>query len=100
MAFKCKARINSYKSISGTPTPCYLGLWVQYHNESLKHHKHWFCPDDLSHCIDGTTQKFTIVKSAIPIVWPIQEGINLIKKEVIILKEARFSFEPLRINNV
>jgi hypothetical protein len=33
-------KINLYKSINGTPAPSYLGLWVQYHSESLKHHKH------------------------------------------------------------
>jgi hypothetical protein len=98
MALKCKTRINFYKSVSGTPAPCYLGLWVQYHSESLKHHKHRLCPDDLSGCIGGTTQKFIVVRPAIPIVWPIQEGINLTKKEVTIFKKAGFSFEPLHIN--
>jgi hypothetical protein len=100
MALKCKTRINFYKFVSGTHVPHYLGLWVQYHNKSLKHHKHWFCLDGLSRCINGTTQKFIVDRHVVPIVWPIQEDINLIKKEVTILKEARFSFEPLRINNV
>ncbi len=43
---KCKAMINLYKSINGTPPPCYLGFCVQYHNGSLKNHNHCFCPDD------------------------------------------------------
>jgi hypothetical protein len=92
MVFKCKANINFYKSISGIRVPCYLGFWVQYHNKSLEHHKHWFCPHDLSHCISGTTQKFAIVRLAIPTIWPIQESTSLTQKEVTTLKEAWFSF--------
>jgi hypothetical protein len=100
MAFKCKTRIIFYKYGSDILAPFYLGLWVQYYNESSKHHKHWFCHDDLSHCNCWITQKFAVVRLTILIVWPIQKGIHLTKKEVTILKEAGFSFEPLHINNV
>jgi hypothetical protein len=55
MVLKCKARINLCKFISGTPASCYSSFWVQYHSRSLKHHKHWFCPNDLSCCINGTS---------------------------------------------
>jgi hypothetical protein len=34
------SRTNFYKFVNGSHVPCYLGLWVQYHNESLEHHKH------------------------------------------------------------
>jgi hypothetical protein len=37
-------------------------------------------------------QKYVVVKPSVPIVWPIQEGINLTQKEVITLEEAGFSF--------
>jgi hypothetical protein len=40
---------------NGIITPCYLGFWVQYHNRSLEHHKHWFCHDDFCHYVGGTT---------------------------------------------
>jgi hypothetical protein len=54
----CNSMINFYKFANGIPTPGYLGFWVQYHNKSLKHHKHWFCLDDLSHYVDGTMEIF------------------------------------------
>jgi hypothetical protein len=92
---KCKAKINLYKSISGTPTPCYSGFWVQYHSGSLEHHKHWFCPNDFNYCIGGTKQKFVVVRLIVPIVWPIKEGTNLTQKEVTTLEEVAFSFDPL-----
>jgi len=75
---RCKTRINLYKSISATPVSRYLGFWVQYHNESLEHHKHWFCRDDFDRCVHGTTQKYVITRPIVPTIWPIQEGINLI----------------------
>ncbi len=53
MALKCKAMINLYKLVNGTFAPCYLGLWVEYHSKSLKHHNHWFCPNDLNHYVGG-----------------------------------------------
>jgi hypothetical protein len=65
------------KSVSGIPIPCYLGFWVEYHNRSLKHHKHWFCPYDLSCCVGGTIWKFAIARPRVPTIWPIQEGTNL-----------------------
>ncbi len=92
MTLKCKARINLYKSISGTHVPCYLGFWVWYQNGSLEHHKHWFCPNDLSHCVSGIAQKFAIVRPTIPTIWHIQESTSLIQKEMIILENVGFSF--------
>jgi hypothetical protein len=97
---KCKTRINIYKLASGTFTPCYSCFWVEYHNGSLKHHKHWFCPDDLNYCVGGTTWKFVVVRLVVPIVWPIQKGTNLTQKEVTTLEEARFSFDRLCRNKV
>ncbi len=97
--FKYKTRINFCKFVSGILAPYYLGFWVQYHNRSLENHKHWFCLDDLSYCISGTLWKFIVVKLVVPIVWPIQKGINLIQNEIIILKEAWFSFDHLHKSN-
>ncbi len=74
------------------PTPCYLGSWVQYQSGSLKYHKHWFFPNDLSCCIGGTMQKYVVAKPQVPTVWPIQEDINLTQKEVTTLKKIGFSF--------
>jgi hypothetical protein len=54
---------------------------------------HLFCPNDLSHCVDGTMRKYVVVKFSVPIVWPIQEGSDLIQKEVTTLKEVGFSFD-------
>ncbi len=73
--FKCKARINLCKSVSENPAPYYSGFWVQYHNGSLENHKHWFCLDDLSYCVNGTLQKFVVVIHVVLIVWPIQEAL-------------------------
>jgi hypothetical protein len=53
---------------------------------------HWFCLDDLNCCVHGTTQKYTVARPSVPIVWPIQEGIDLIQKEAITLEETGFSF--------
>jgi hypothetical protein len=38
---------------------------------------HWFCFNDLSHYVSGTSQKYVIVRLLVPIVWPIQEVIHL-----------------------
>jgi hypothetical protein len=54
----------------------------------------------LSHYVGGITQKFANVKLVVPTIWPIQEGTNLTQKEVITLKEARFSFDRLHKNKV
>jgi hypothetical protein len=99
IALKCKTRINFYKFVHGTLAPRYLGLWVEYHNGSLKHHKHWFSTNDFNHCVGGTTWNFAIARPFVPSVWPIQEGTNLIQKEVTTLKEASFSFDYLCKNN-
>jgi hypothetical protein len=97
---KCKVRINHCKFVSGNHVPCYLGFWVQYQSGSIKNHKHWFCPYDLNRCIDGTLQKFVIVRHTVPTIWPIQEGIYLTQNEFITLKEAGFSFYCLCKSNV
>jgi hypothetical protein len=57
---------------------------------------HWFCHDDLSHCVHGTLQKYAFAKPSVPIVWPIQEGTNLIQNEATILEEVGFSFDHSR----
>jgi hypothetical protein len=93
LGLKCKTNINLYKSISGIHAPCYLGFWVQFHIGSLKHHIHWFCLDDLNHCVNGTTRKYAVVRLLVPTIWLIQEGTNLTQKEVITIKEAGFSFD-------
>jgi hypothetical protein len=59
----------------------------------LEHHKHWLCPNDLNHCVHGITQKYVVARPLVPIVWPIQEGIDLIEKEATTLKEMGFSFD-------
>jgi hypothetical protein len=96
----CKKRINIYKSINGIHVPCYLGFWVEYHSRSLKHHKHWFCPNDLNHCVGGIVWNFAVAKLVVPIVWPIQESANLTQKDITTLKEVGFSFDRLRRNKI
>jgi hypothetical protein len=54
---------------------------------------HWFCPNELSRCVDGISQKYVVTKPLIPTIWPIQEGIDLTHKEVITLEEAGFPFD-------
>ncbi len=78
---------------------CYSCFWVQSHSKSLEHYKHWFCFDDLSHCV-CRTWKIVVVKLVVPIVWPIQEGINLVQKEVTTLEDVRFFFWLLHRNNI
>jgi hypothetical protein len=54
---------------------------------------HWFCPNDLNHYVGWTMWKYVVVRPLVAIVWPIQEGADLIQKEVTTLEEARFSFD-------
>jgi hypothetical protein len=54
---------------------------------------HWFCLNDLNHCVDGIVQKYAVVRPLVPTIWPIQEDNDSIQKEVITLEEGRFSFE-------
>jgi hypothetical protein len=44
-------------------------------------------------------QKYAIVRPLVPIIWPIQEGINITHKEITTFEEAWFSFDHLRKNN-
>jgi hypothetical protein len=53
---------------------------------------HWFCLDDLNRCVSGIMGKYAIIRPLVPTIWPIQEGTDLIQKEVI-LEETRFSFD-------
>ncbi len=93
LGLKCKTKINLYKFVSGIHAPCYLRFLVQFHTGSLEHHIHWFCLDDLSHCVGGTTQKYVVVRPLMPTIWLIQEGTNLTQKEVITIEEVGFSFD-------
>ncbi len=61
---------------------------------------HWFCFDDLNHCVDGIMGKYIVVRPSIPIVWFIQEGIDLIQKEVITLEEVGFSFDRSHVQSL
>jgi hypothetical protein len=54
---------------------------------------HWFWHDNLSRCVDGISQKYAVARPSIPTVWLIQEGIDLVYKEVITLKEVGFPFD-------
>ncbi len=53
---------------------------------------HWFCPNNLNCCVSGTMRKYVVVRPSVPIVWLIQEGTDLIWKEVTTLEEVGFSF--------
>jgi hypothetical protein len=53
---------------------------------------HWFCPNDLSCCVSGTTQKYVVPRPLVLTIWPIKEGTNLTQKEIITLEEVGFSF--------
>ncbi len=44
--------------------------------------------------------KNVVVRPLVPIVWPIQEGINLIQKEVTTLKKKKNSFDCSRAQNL
>jgi hypothetical protein len=44
----------------------------------------------LSCCVGGTTRKYAIVRPLVPTIWPIQEGFDLIQKEITTLKKMRF----------
>jgi hypothetical protein len=81
MGFKCKAKINLYKFVSGTLAPYYSRFWVQFHSRSQEHHMHWFCLDDLNCCVDGTSQKYAIVRALVLTIWHIQEGSDLTQKK-------------------
>jgi hypothetical protein len=53
---------------------------------------HWFHPNDLSHCVNRIARKYVIAKLLVPTVWPIQEGTDLIKKEVTTFFKMGFFF--------
>jgi hypothetical protein len=50
----------------------------------------------LSHYVGGIVQKFVVARPVVPIVWPIQEGINLTQKEVTTIEEVGFSFDCMK----
>jgi hypothetical protein len=61
---------------------------------------HWFCSDDLSHYVHAITWKYAIIRPSIPIVWPIQEDIDLIQKEVTTLKEMGFPYNYSHVQSL
>ncbi len=61
---------------------------------------HWFCFNDLSHCVDGTTRKYIVDRPLMPTIWLIQEGIDLTQKGVITFEEMGFSFDYNRVQSL
>jgi hypothetical protein len=61
---------------------------------------HWFCLNDLNHCVGGTVQKYVVVRPSVPIVWPIQEGIDLTQKEVTTLEEVGFFLDRNHVQSL
>jgi hypothetical protein len=55
-----KARIISKQTNHGIPTLCYVGYWYATQGVSIELHKHWFCHDDLMHCVGGTSKKYAL----------------------------------------
>ncbi len=45
-------------------------------------------------------RKYVIARHLVPTVWPIQEGTNLVQKEVTILEEVGFSFYCSYVRNL
>lgn len=93
--FHCKEWINTLKIVCGILASCYLGRWVPFRGKCLKQRKHWFCPNNLSHCVSGTKWKYVIDRPQVSNIWLVQQGINLIQNEVTCLEEFSFSFNCL-----
>jgi hypothetical protein len=75
-------------------------LCVQFNIGSLEHHIHWFCPNDLSHNVGGIAWKYVVAKLSVPTIWLIQEGIDLIQKEVITFKKLGLSFDHSHVQSL
>ena len=58
----------------------------------------WFCPDNVDHTWK-TTSSILHALARIPIVWPVEEGTNIIHEEIIKLENAGFSLEKNPIGN-
>ena len=58
----------------------------------------WFCPDNVDHTWQ-TTSSITHAPARIPIVWPVEEGTNIIHEEIIKLENAGFNLEKNPIGN-
>jgi len=54
----------------------------------------------LSHCVNGITRKYAVVRPLVPTIWLIQKGTDLTQKEVITLKEVGFSFDRSHVRSL
>jgi hypothetical protein len=77
-------------------TSVYLGVWNYYKFTAPKVEKFFFCPDDIERCVKGSRRKWVDKFSAdqkrppIPLVWPVKIGTNLMRPEIVKLKNAGF----------
>ncbi|MGH2414804.1 MAG: hypothetical protein ACRDEA_14165, partial [Microcystaceae cyanobacterium] len=89
---KCVARIvHDGKS---TAAPTYTGMMINYKKNKQEQMQFFFCNDDIERCVKGTRRKWVVSKPAIPEVWPVKIGTNLIEKEILDLENAGFRLAP------
>lgn len=85
----CNAKVETRKH--GTPTPMYKGMKkFRFTNNVV--YEYWFCRDDIKCCVN-CEKKCVLDWLIVPSTWPMNIGINMFKKEVLMLEVAGFQLQ-------
>jgi hypothetical protein len=85
---KCIARI--VQDGKSTAAPTYTGLMDNYRKNRKDRMQFFFCNDDIERCVKGTRRKWVMSRPEVPEIWPVKNGTNLTRKEILALENAGF----------
>jgi hypothetical protein len=85
---KCIARI--IQDGKSTAAPTYTGLMDNYRKNRKDLLEFFFCNDDIERCVKGTRRKWFMSRPEVLQIWPVNNGTNLTRKEILALENAGF----------
>lgn len=86
------AKIITKLTSIGVFAPSCFGLFSQFLGAPFNLHKFWFCVDEMNCYMGGTKRRYVGDIPIIPLIWHVQEGINISHNKVKALKETSFFF--------
>ena len=57
----------------------------------------WFCPNDIKCCVSDNTKKYVLDWPIVPNKWRMKIGINLSRKKILMLEDARFQLQQMEV---
>jgi hypothetical protein len=90
--YSLTARIITKLTSIGVFAPTYFHLSSHLLGAPFNLHKFLFCVDDMNCYMGGTKRRYVMDIPVVPLIWHVQEGINLSHNKVKALKETNFVF--------